>query len=188
MASRFVGPIALHCIITGSTFKKIPMHENKDFAALDGPPAWRRLLRATSPAYLLSRLLRILPASLPTQIYFDSLERPAYAYGLYVAALQAKRLGYERISAIELGVAGGNGLVALEGLARRIGEHFGIRIQVHGFDTGTGLPRPTDWRDHPYLWREGDYKMDQDALRARLKGARLWLGPVGETIAEYLRS
>lgn len=160
---------------------------DQDFAALDGPPAWRRLSRALSPAYLLSRLLRILPVSLSTQIYYDSLERPAYAYGLYVAALQAKRLGYPRMSAVELGVAGGNGLVALEQLARRIGAHFGLQIKVHGFDSGKGLPKPTDWRDHPYLWREGDYAMDQNALKARLKEARLWLGPVEETIGDYLR-
>lgn len=167
------------------------MHDKNDlkndFAALDGPPALRRLLRAFSPAFLLSRLFRILPASLSTQIYFDSLERPNYAYGLYLAALQAKRLGYPRMSAVELGVAGGNGLVALERLAKRIGEHFGMPIQVHGFDTGTGLPRPTDWRDHPYLWREGDYAMDVAALEARLSGARLWLGPVGDRVADYLR-
>jgi hypothetical protein len=162
------------------------MHE-KDFAAFDGTPALRRLLRALSPAYLLSRLFRVLPASLSTQIYFDSLERPAYAYGLYAAALQAKLLGYPRIAAVELGVAGGNGLVALEALARRIGKHFGIHIQVHGFDSGTGLPRPTDHRDHPYLWRQGDYRMDENALRARLSDARLWLGPVGDTVAEFLR-
>jgi len=161
------------------------MHD-QDFAALDGPPAWRRISRALSPAHLLSRLLRILPVRLSTQIYFDSLDRPAYAYGLYVAALQAKQLGYPRIGAVELGVAGGNGLVALERLARRIGGHFGIEIQVHGFDSGKGLPKPTDWRDHPYLWREGDYAMDQNALRSRLKDARLWLGPVGEKVAEYL--
>jgi hypothetical protein len=162
------------------------MHE-KDFAAFDGTPALRRLSRALSPAFLLSRLFRILPASLPTQIYFDSLDRPAYAYGLYTAALQAKLLGYARISAVELGVAGGNGLVALEVLARRIAKHFGIAIDVHGFDTGKGLPKPTDHRDHPYLWRQGDYFMDEKALRARLSDARLWLGPVGEMIPEFVR-
>ncbi len=163
------------------------MHD-QDFAALDGPPIWRKVIRGLSPAFLLSRLLRFLPARLSTQIYFDSLDRPAYAYGLYVAALQAQRLGYERIGAVELGVAGGNGLVALERLAQRIGRHFGVEIEVHGFDTGAGLPKPADWRDHPYLWREGDYAMNVEALRARLSAARLWLGPVGDTVAQYLAS
>src|SRR3990167_3390399 len=162
------------------------MHET-DFAALDGPPGLRRLLRAFSPAFLLSRLFRPLPGSLATQIYLDSLDRPPYAYGLFVAALQAKLLGYERMSAVELGGAGGNGLVTLEALARRIGRHFGVRIQVHGFDSGQGLPRPEDRRDHPYLWRQGDYAMDEAALRARLTEARLWLGPVRDTLAEFLR-
>ena len=53
-------------------------------------------------------------------------------------------LGYDRISVIEFGVAGGNGLVALESCARQAAELSGVAIDTYGFDTGTGLPKPTD--------------------------------------------
>lgn len=158
------------------------------FSALDGPTFLRRLLRVLHPAFVLSRLARYLPDRyLPTQIYLDSLRRPAYAYGLYVAALQAKVLDYSEISAIEFGVAKGHGLLALEALAGKIGAYFGLAIQVHGFDSGEGLPRPQSYRDHPYLWREGDFSMDVESLRSRLHSAKLWLGPVAETLPDYGR-
>jgi hypothetical protein len=70
----------------------------------------------------------------------------------------------------------------MEALARRIGGYFDIEIEVHGFDMGTGLPRPTDYRDVPYVFGEGDYMMDEAALRAKLDGAKLWLGPVAENL------
>jgi hypothetical protein len=130
-------------------------------AAFDGPPALRRLLRALSPPRLASRVGRLLPRRfLPVQIYLDSLARPEYAYGLYVAAWQAKALGHRSISAIELGVASGCGLLALQSLAMRIGGYFNVGIEIHGFDTGHGLPKPQDYRDQPYLWQAGDYGMD----------------------------
>src|SRR5690606_4085480 len=40
--------------------------------------------------------------------------RPQYAYGIHRACDLARKLGIPRITAIELGVAGGNGLVAME--------------------------------------------------------------------------
>ncbi|MHC4129678.1 MAG: hypothetical protein ACYSUA_16250, partial [Planctomycetota bacterium] len=41
-----------------------------------------------------------------------------------------------RISALEFGVAGGNGLLALERAAMRLAEIFGVEIDVYGFDSG----------------------------------------------------
>ena len=161
-------------------------NERDAFEALDGPLPVHRLLHALQPAYVLSRLARLLPKQfLPYQIYLDSLGKPAYAYGVYVAALQARFLGYDRISVIEFGVARGHGLLALEAAAKRIGDYFGIDIQAHGFDTGKGLPKPEGIRDHPYLWSQGYYDMDEAELRSRLTSAELWLGPVAETLPKF---
>lgn len=158
-------------------------------AGLEGSLGIYRLLNFCSPAYIISRLARFLPARyLPTQIFLDSLKRPVYAFGIYSAAIQAQLLGYESISVIEFGVAGGAGLVIMESLARRIGAYFGVTIEAHGFDSGVGLPKPVDHRDHPYLWREGDYQMDKDQLSSRLAGAHLWLGPVAETLPRFTGS
>lgn len=113
---------------------------------------------------------------------------PQYRWGTLCAAALAQTLGYERISVIEFGVAGGNGLVALEGYARLAEEASGVRIDTYGFDTGIGLPKPTDYRDLPQLWSEGYFSMDPDRLRRRLTRAELRLGPVASTVPEFVEN
>lgn len=115
-----------------------------------------------------------------------ALDRPHYAYILYQAAQLAARLGLPRISAIEFGVAGGNGLVWMERHAEAIEKLFPVKIDIYGFDTGGGLPEPKDYRDLPYHWQGGFFAMDQDALRARLKRAKLVIGDVAETLPAFM--
>ncbi len=108
---------------------------------------------------------------------------PAYGYGLAQAVKLARALGEPAMSALELGVAGGNGLAALE----RFAGTAPVPVQVAGFDTGAGLPAPVDYRDLPYVWRAGDFVMDEPALRARLSPSTgLVLGDVGETLGKWL--
>ena len=57
-----------------------------------------------------------------------------------------KNLGLSAITVVELGVAGGRGLVALQ-VARLMEDHYGIGIHVAGFDSGQGMPSPVDYRD-----------------------------------------
>lgn len=114
--------------------------------------------------------------------------RPSYRWGTLCAAFLAKALGYERISVIEFGVAGGSGLVKLEQIAREVEQASGVTIDVYGFDTGEGLTKPQDYRDLPQMWREGDYSMDVERLRSRLRKAELFLGPVAETVPRFVDS
>jgi hypothetical protein len=116
----------------------------------------------------------------------DIWTRPAYAFGLYAAAELALQLRISAISAIEFGVAGGDGLVMLEQIAAQIGPRFGVKISVYGFDTGTGMPPPRDYRDLPHVWGPGFYKMDESRLRARLRHAELILGDVHQTVPAFL--
>jgi hypothetical protein len=118
---------------------------------------------------------------------YDIWERPAYAYGVFSAAKLAKSLGTQRISVIEFGVARGEGLLALERISDAIGAELGIAISVVGFDSGSGQPKPLDYRDLPYLWDEGYYAMDEPALRARLQRARLVMGNIANTIDAFVR-
>lgn len=111
---------------------------------------------------------------------------PPYAYGVYCAAQLASQLGIGRISAIELGVAGGRGLLALEKIAAEVGQRFGVCIDVIGFDSGEGMPRAVDYRDLPHVWNDGYYKMDVERLRRRLTSAKLVLGDVAETVPDWL--
>jgi hypothetical protein len=110
-----------------------------------------------------------------------------YVWPSVQAAKLAKHLGLDRVSFIEFGVAGGNSLVTLEAIAKRLEEHFKINIDVYGFDTGAGLPRPSDYRDLPNLWSEGYFRMDVEKLRRRLTKAELVLGPIKETAPLFLK-
>lgn len=111
-----------------------------------------------------------------------------YRWGMLASARMAQALGLPAISVIEFGVAGGNGLVEMENLAREITQRSGVKIEVYGFDTGTGLPKPVDYRDLPQMWQEGFYGMDVDALKARLSSAQLLLGEVSQTVPEFIKS
>jgi len=118
----------------------------------------------------------------------DLYPRPHYAYGVQQAAVLAQRLKIPRISVIEFGVAGGQGLVELDRMARLATEATGVAIDVYGFDRGEGLPKPNDFRDLPYIWREGDFRMDLPALRAKVPSAKLVLGDIEATIPTFLQS
>jgi hypothetical protein len=112
--------------------------------------------------------------------------RPQYLWGTLLAVRIAKALGIERISSLEFGVAGGNGLIALENAAAAATELTGVGVDVYGFDIVTGFPQPVDHRDLPQLIVPGWFEMDVDALRARLKSAQLVLGPVSETVPRFI--
>jgi len=112
---------------------------------------------------------------------------PAYAYCVREACRLASRLGVPRISVAEFGVAGGSGLVALERHARRWSEIYDVGVDVYGFDTGHGLPAPTDYRDIPFHWQAGFYEMNVQALRRRLEHAQLILGDVNDTVNSFVK-
>lgn len=105
---------------------------------------------------------------------------------LYHAALQAKRLGHRAITAVELGVAGGKGLLCMSEHAGAIQRELGVEIAVVGFDAGSGLPESSDPRDLKYYWSAGAFPMNYQALRARLAGrAELIIGDVADTCPKW---
>lgn len=126
--------------------------------------------------------------SFKSRLDYDVFPRPHYAFCLYHAARQAHLLGLKRISAAEFGVAGGAGLIELEDLADAVEKEFPVEIEIYGFDTGGGLPEPVDFRDLPYIWKAGFYKMDQDALRKKLRRASLVLGDVKDTVPSFIEN
>ena len=114
--------------------------------------------------------------------------RPHYRVCLFEAAKMAHALGYDRISVIEFGVAGGNGLLALEKYAPKIERRFGVTIDIYGFDMGdgVGLPETQDPRDMPYFWAPGFYKMNHAHLASRLRRSKLILGNMSETVPAFI--
>jgi hypothetical protein len=77
--------------------------------------------------------------SYPARLYAGAVNRPWYGMCLYQAAEEAKALGYKAITAIEMGVAGGNGLLCMCDHRDEIRKVLGIDIEVKGFDSGVGL-------------------------------------------------
>src|SRR3954466_15984634 len=73
--------------------------------------------------------------------------RAHYVWGVMQAARLAVVLGLTSISVLELGVAGGNGLLSLEDIVERIKQEYELDIETYGFDMGKGLPKPADHRD-----------------------------------------
>ena|SRR5580692_4618189 len=148
----------------------------------------RKIARVlANPSVALQRALRSVPGlSTKLKVDLDLYRKPAYAYGIYASAVQARALGIPRISAIEFGVATGNGLLEMEKIAADVENSIGVEIRTIGFDLAKGLPSPIDYRDLPYLYSGGFYEMDVDALQRRLQRSSLLLGDVGETVPMFL--
>jgi hypothetical protein len=146
--------------------------------------------RLTEPLHLnLAALTVGLCGSFRTKIDFDLVQRPHYAYGLLAAADQAAEQGLKAFTAVEFGVAAGEGLLNLCSIAKRIEEATGIAVNIAGFDSGCGMPPPIDYRDHPEEFQFGDFPMDHDRLRSQLPAnCQLVLGPVHQTVPDFLTS
>jgi hypothetical protein len=121
------------------------------------------------------------------EFHNDRRWRPDYAFGILTAAWIAYGHGIPEISSLEFGVAGGTGLLAMERIAAYAESLLGVRIQVYGFDTGTGMPPAVDHRDAPFSLYPGTCGMDVDKLKSRLTRAELVLGDVADTVPEFLK-
>jgi hypothetical protein len=127
--------------------------------------------------------------SIKSKIDFDLVVRQQFAFPLLHAAELARQMGVQQLVAMEIGVASGAGLLNICGITERITKETGVRFRIIGFDTGKGMPPPIDYRDLPELWQEGDFPMDERALRMKLpQNAELAIGPLKETIPAVLES
>lgn len=143
-----------------------------------------RLLREP-PFRLIPKAFLRFTSDVRAQALWDACDRPHYLNGLLYAADQAARENRDRFAALEFGVAEGYGLLALQRHAAAVERETGVSISVYGFDSGEGMPAGTaDHRDHPDVWKAGDYRMDVKALTARLHPrTTLVLGPIDQTVA-----
>jgi hypothetical protein len=124
------------------------------------------------------------------RVAFDLVERRRYAMPLLKAADYARALGVPKIHVLEFGIAAGAGLVNLALLAERVTRETGVEIAITGFDAGTGMPPPIDYRDYPEEFVPGDFPLtDRDALERRLPpGVRVVYGPVAETVRDFVHT
>ena len=118
---------------------------------------------------------------------FDAVRYPAYALGLQTACQYTRLAGARSFTAVEFGVAGGNGLRELTAYAEALRKQTGIDIHVVGFDTGMGLPPSSDYRDVPWLWQSGDFPSDIELLRRSIPAkTELVIGLIEETLPQWL--
>lgn len=137
----------------------------------------------------LSRLLAHMRwGSYETRLRYDAMARPWYGYCVWNAANLAKALGLDAISVIEFGVAGGRGLLNMEEHVKEIERSTGVSISIYGFDSGEGLPEPTDFRDLPYRFKAGSFVMDRAKLEASLERAKLVIGNVKATVKTFVEA
>lgn len=137
----------------------------------------RRLISATDGVYGYSPRFKL---------QMQVVDRPHYAWCMMKAAELARALGHDRVSAIEFGVAGGNGLAFMCDYAKDVKAATGVEVECYGFDTGTGMPPPEGVRDLPYWFQEAQYQMDIDELKARVPEAGLILGDIRNSIGTFL--
>jgi hypothetical protein len=114
------------------------------------------------------------------------LPRPQYALGLFLCAAIAKQQGIKKFSAIEFGCWEGEGLLDLEHYSEEIEKIFDIKIEIYGFEGGTGMPKPTDFKDRLYQFSEGEMKFSTDENKNRLKKSQFIIGKFKETVPNFL--
>ena len=119
------------------------------------------------------------------RLQLAALERPHYGYCIFQAARLAVLLNISKISVLEFGCGGGRGLLNAEMHIAEIEKVFPIRIELYGFDNGSGLPQPADYRDMPHYFKSGLYTMNKQALEAKLTRAKLVIGDVRDTCAKF---
>src|SRR5262245_19566901 len=73
--------------------------------------------------------------------------RHHYALSLAHGVLQTIMCGYDRIAAVELGVANGGGLFDLCKAAAFFRKECNVDVQVWGIDNAAGLPMFIDYKD-----------------------------------------
>ena len=76
------------------------------------------------------------------RVAIGAVDRPTYAYCIFQAAQLASLLKYPRISILEFGCGGGNGLVAAERHIAEAEKLFDVKLELYGFDMGYQLRSP----------------------------------------------
>jgi hypothetical protein len=106
-----------------------------------------------------------------SKVKYDNYRLAQYAYGVFESAKRAKSLGINEVTVIEFGVANGRGLMAMALYASKMEKHFGIKINVLGFDSGSGMPKTAGYKDHPELYATGDFPLqNREKLLSILPG------------------
>ena len=123
------------------------------------------------------------------KILYDEIDRPGYALGLWLATIQAAKMGIKKLSVIEFGVAFGHDLLNLCNICSLITDSTDVEFEIYGFDSDVGMPEILDYKDHPEIWHTGQFKSDHDAIRRNLTpNAQLISGNIKNTLDDFVKT
>ena len=149
---------------------------------------WKRIYleRLCEPLlYNIVSILVFIFGSFSKKIDYDLVPRQPYAFGLKTAFNEAKSLGVKKITIIEFGVASGAGLFNLAQISKKLSVELKVDYEIIGFDTGKGMPKPLDYRDHPEKYGYGDFPtlgLNPEKLPQK---TRLIIGEIDASLSEY---
>lgn len=146
------------------------------------------LERLTEPLHLnFLSLFIALFGTFRQRVAYDLILRNSNAFAILNAADIAHSYDVKQLAIIEFGVAAGAGLMNMCHIAEQVTQLTGVKIRVFGFDTGSGMPPAKDYRDHPDVYRTGDFPMEYDKLKGKLpSNGKLILGELAATIPNFL--
>ena len=116
------------------------------------------------------------------KIEYDLIPRQPYAFGLNDAFKNAKAENCNEIVIVEFGVASGAGIYNLASIAEKLYEIYNIQYTIYGFDSGQGMPKPIDYRDHPEKYFTGDYPPENLEGATLPKNVEIIYGNISKTI------
>ena len=139
-------------------------------------------------------LLRILcyekPLRVPIVKYLSlkfPLFRPHYESLLFEASKNAIKLGLNEINIVELGVAGGNGIKSLLKYKKKVEKVLNIKINIFGFDSGSGLPKINKKEDLPFFWKQGDYTNQRIKDLEKIdQSIKIYEGNISSTLDNFI--
>lgn len=137
--------------------------------------------------YNLASIFNLIFGNFRSKVEYDLVPREPYAYSILAAADFAIANNIKKIAIIEFGVAAGNGLLNMCYIAEKVQQLTGVEFEILGFDTGEGMPSPTDYKDHPEKYFTGDFPLvDREKLINSLpKNAKLILGKIGDSLSDF---
>jgi hypothetical protein len=112
------------------------------------------------------------------RVAIGAVDRQTYIYCIFQKDKLDSLLDYKKVSIIELGCGGAMASSIRKNTSSKTERIYEVRIELYGFDTGSGLPKPREYRDIPHHFKDSLYKVDIDAVQRKLKLAKFVIGDV----------